>query len=186
MDLTSLRRCALTGVCAWALVPWAARAADSLRLASSAIVPNGTVGTAYVYHGFGCRGRNLSPPLKWSGAPEGTQSYALTVYDPDAPTGSGWWHWVVYDIPTSVTELAEGASASLPAGALQGHTDYGSAAYGGPCPPPGDKPHRYVFTLYALKVAKLNVPPQATAAMIGFAINADKIAEASFTAYYGR
>lgn len=180
-------RRALTGVLVLTLAPWAARAADSLRLASSAISPNGTVGMAYVYNGFGCRGRNLSPPLKWSGTPEGTQSFALTVYDPDAPTGSGWWHWLLYDIPTTVMELPESASTTgLPAGAVQGHNDYGTTVYGGPCPPAGAKPHRYVFTLYALKIAKLNVPAQASAAMIGFAINADKIAETSFTAYYGR
>ena len=136
-------------------------AADSpFKLLSSVIVPNSSLGADQIYGGFGCTGRNISPPLIWSGAPEGTQSFALTMYDPDAPTGSGWWHWVVYDIPASVTVLDAGAGNSdgkLPLGAVQGRTDYGTAGYGGPCPPKGDKPHRYILTVYALKTSSLDV-----------------------------
>ena len=112
------------------------------------------------------------------------------MYDPDAPTGSGWWHWQVFDIPAATTSLPEGAGSAdgklLPQGAMQGRSDYGTKAFGGACPPVGDKPHRYIFTLYALKVDKLGVPADATAALAGYMINANKIGSASFTAYYGR
>ena len=141
-----------------------------------------------VFNGFGCSGKNVSPPLQWSGAPVGTKSFALTVYDPDAPTGSGWWHWIVYNVPASVTELPLGAGdgGRLPAGAVQARTDFGTAGYGGPCPPPGDRPHHYVFTVYALKTEKLDVPANASAALVAFSINANKLASASITASYGR
>ena len=134
-------------------------------------------------------GQNLSPALAWSGAPAGTRSFAVTLYDPDAPTGSGWWHWVVYNIPGSVAQLPQGAGnagGKLPAGAAQARNDYGEAAYGGPAPPAGDKPHRYVFTLYALKTDHIDVPPNSSTALIGFMLHANKLATASFTARYGR
>ena len=118
------------------------------------------------------------------------EELCLTVYDPDAPTGSGWWHWVVYNIPATTTELPEGAGAAdgkaLPAGAMQGRTDFGTPGFGGACPPKGDRPHRYIFTVYALKTDKLDVPPDATAALVGFMINANLLGKASFTAKYGR
>ena len=122
------------------------------------------MGEEQEYKGFGCKGGNLSPELNWKGAPVGTLSYAVTVYDPDAPTGSGWWHWVVYDIPASATGLPGGAvvKAALPTGAKQGRNDYGDRNFGGACPPAGDKPHHYIFTVYALKVAKLDVPEDAS------------------------
>jgi Raf kinase inhibitor-like YbhB/YbcL family protein len=153
------------------------------------VTPNGTLANDQVYNGFGCNGKNISPALNWSGAPGGIKSFALTVYDPDAPTGSGWWHWIVYNIPASITELPQGAGSSggnLPAGAVQGRTDFGTSGYGGPCPPKGDKPHRYIFTVYALKTDRLNVPANSSAAMIGFTIGANKLASASITALYGR
>jgi Raf kinase inhibitor-like YbhB/YbcL family protein len=139
---------------------------------------------------FGCSGENRSPVLKWSGAPKDTKSFAVTVYDPDAPTGSGFWHWFVYNIPAGVNELKADAGnqsgANLPQGARQNRIDYGFAAWGGPCPPEGDKPHRYVFTVYALKADKLDLPADATAAVAGFMTNANAIGKASFTARYGR
>jgi len=111
------------------------------------------------------------------------------VHDPDAPTGSGWWHWVVYNIPASVTSLPAGAGdpkkSLMPAGALQGRTDFGTPGYGGPCPPPG-KPHRYYLRLYALKVEKLEVPADATAALIGFNVNAAALGKAELMGLYGR
>ena len=145
---------------------------------------------AFVHSAMGAGGDNLSPDLSWSGAPEGTQSFALTLYDPDAPTGSGWWHWVVYDIPATVTSLPRGAGAAggaiLPAGAKMGHTDFGTADYGGAAPPPGHGPHRYIFTLYALNTPKLDVPAGCTAAYIGFNIHFAQLGEARLTALYQR
>jgi len=167
-----------------------AAAADSVfRLQSPSVAPNGMISNDQVYSGFGCSGKNISPALSWKGAPRDTRSFALTVYDPDAPTGSGWWHWVVYNIPADVSELPAGAGnpgGSLPAGALQGHTDFGTSGFGGPCPPAGDKPHRYIFTVYALKADKISVPDEASAAMVGFMIHANSLAKASLTARYGR
>ena len=139
---------------------------------------------------MGCTGDNKSPALEWKNPPEGTKSFALMVHDPDAPTGSGFWHWVVYNIPASATELPEGAGGTdgkgLPAGAAQGRTDFGSAGFGGACPPKGDKPHRYIFTVHALKTDKIEVPADASAALVGFMLNANRLAKASFEARYGR
>lgn len=167
----------------------AARAAR-FTLSSPDLAPGARIPDAHVFSGFGCSGRNVSPALVWTGAPAGTKSFAITVYDPDAPTGSGWWHWVAYNIPADVTTLAAGAGdakgAGLPAGTVQGTTDFGTAGYGGPCPPVGDRPHRYIFTVHALKVDKLDLPATATAAFVGFNLTANRLAAASFTARYGR
>ena len=164
--------------------------AAGFALSSATIKPNSTLTEAQVFNGFGCTGKNVSPALSWSGAPAGTKSFAVTVYDPDAPTGSGWWHWVVFNIPASATQLAEGAGGgdgkSLPSGSVQGRTDFGAPGFGGACPPVGDKPHRYVFTVYALKTDKIEVPPEASAALVGFMINANKLGAATFSARYGR
>ena len=163
--------------------------AAGFKLQSPTIKPGSKLTEAQVYNGFGCSGKNLSPALKWSGAPKDTKSFALTVYDPDAPTGSGWWHWVVYNLPASATKLDAGAGdakgSGLPAGAVQGNTDFGAPGYGGPCPPPG-KPHHYVFTLYALDADKLDIPSNATAAFVGLNIHGHTVGKASFTATYGR
>jgi Raf kinase inhibitor-like YbhB/YbcL family protein len=133
-------------------------------------------------------GGNRSPALVWSGAPKGTKAFAVTVYDPDAPSGSGWWHWTVFDLPAETTSLdacigAEGAG--LPAGAGQGRTDFGSAGYGGPAPPPGDTPHRYIFTVHALSKT-LGLDSEASGAMVGFNIHFAGLGSASLTALYGR
>lgn len=164
--------------------------AAEFQLTSTTIKPESTLGVDQVFNGFGCTGNNISPELVWKNAPEGTKSFALTVYDPDAPTGSGWWHWVVYNLPATTTTLAAGVGTAdgkkLPAGSLQGRTDFGAPGFGGACPPVGDKPHRYIFTLHALKTDKLEVPADATAALIGYMINANRIEQTSFTAYYGR
>src|SRR5438093_5962249 len=122
--------------------------------------------------GFGCQGNNQSPHLAWSGAPAETKSFAVTCFDPDAPTGSGFWHWVVVNIPPHVTALEMGtgdsASGKLPAGALQVRTDFGAPGYGGPCPPQGDHPHRYLFTVHAVSLAQLPVTADTSAAVVGF------------------
>jgi Raf kinase inhibitor-like YbhB/YbcL family protein len=163
--------------------------AAKLALVSPDVGQGKTLSEDQVFNGFGCKGKNISPELHWSGAPEGTKSFALMVHDPDAPTGSGFWHWVVYNIPADVDHLPAEAGdpkkPGLPKGAVQGRTDFGTPGYGGPCPPPG-KPHHYHFKLFALKVPKLEVPADATAAMIGFNVNANKLAETDLVGLYGR
>jgi hypothetical protein len=167
----------------------AAQAAD-FTLSGPTVKEGATLTLDQVYKGFGCSGKNISPALSWSGAPEGTKSFAVTVYDPDAPTGSGWWHWLIYNIPANVNALAENAgnpkSGKAPKGSVQALTDFGSAGFGGACPPVGDKPHRYIFTVFALKTDKLSLPKAASAAMVGYNLNGNSLAKASFTAMYGR
>jgi len=162
----------------------------AFTLTSPDIAAGSTIAQVFEFDGFGCSGKNQSPVLRWSGAPEGTKSFAVNVYDPDAPTGSGFWHWYVIDIPAGVTELPADAGAkggaNLPALARQIRNDYGIYAWGGVCPPPGDKPHRYIFTVHALSVERIEVPDDAPAALTGFMVNANTIAKASFTATYGR
>ena len=162
--------------------------AQSMTLTSTDLKEGATIASEQVFKGFGCTGGNLSPALNWSGAPSGTKSFAISMYDPDAPTGSGWWHWVVYDIPASVHALPGGIGvhAQLPAGVKEGRNDYGAHAFGGTCPPAGDKPHHYIFTVYALKVDKLEVPDDASSALIGFSLHANSLGEAQITATYSR
>jgi len=186
-------RSAGTWLATMSLAAAAALAADApagtFTLTSTDITPGGKIAEAQVFNGFGCKGGNVSPALAWSHAPAGTQSFALLVHDPDAPTGSGWWHWVLYNIPAGATSLAAGAGDAqknlLPAGAVQGRTDFGTSGYGGPCPPPG-KPHHYHFRLYALKVAKLDLPADATAAFVGFNVRAQSLGSAELVGLYGR
>src|SRR6266566_2672649 len=163
--------------------------AGKLTVTSTNISPGGKIADAQVYNSFGCKGGNVSPELSWGSAPAGTRSFALLMHDPDAPTGSGWWHWVVYNIPAGLKSLPAGAGDPqknlLPAGAVQGRTDFGTSGYGGPCPPPG-KPHHYYLRLYALKVARLDVPADATAAYIGFTVRSQSLAKAELMGVYGR
>lgn len=151
---------------------------------------SGQLTESQVFSGMGCTGRNISPQLNWADAPAGTKSFAVTLYDPDAPTGSGWWHWLIFNIPVSVTELKSDAGnpAKLlaPAGSIQSITDFGKPGFGGACPPVGDKPHRYIFTVYALDVAKLDLNPTTPPAMVGFQLNHHAIAKSSIIAYFGR
>ena len=162
----------------------------SFTLTSPDIQADAMIDRKFEFDGFGCSGENKSPALKWSGAPKDAKSFAVTVYDPDAPTGSGWWHWFVINIPANVTDLPANAGAvggaQLPRGASHVRIDYGVAGWGGVCPPEGDPPHRYIFTVHALGTDKLEIPPDATAALAGFMVNANSIAKASFTAKYGR
>tara|TARA_R110002051_G_scaffold3190_2_gene17290 strand:- start:2102 stop:2581 length:480 start_codon:yes stop_codon:yes gene_type:complete len=128
---------------------------------------------------------NSSPHLRWSGAPAGTRSFAVTCYDPDAPTGSGFWHWTVANIPADVTELLEDASSGgLPRGAVEGRTDFGAPGYGGAAPPPGHGPHRYIFTVFAVDVPQLDVTPDNSGAVFGFNLHFHTLAKASLTATY--
>lgn len=160
----------------------------AFELSSPDIAEGKVLNAAQVANTFGCTGGNLSPALNWKHAPAGTRSFAVTVYDPDAPTGSGWWHWLAYDIPATETGLPASAvvNAVLPEGAKQGRNDSGARNFGGACPPPGDKPHRYIFTVHALKVDKLEVPENASAALIGFMLHATGLGTAKITAKYPR
>lgn len=171
---------------------------------SSPDLVSGTFDGKFILNGFGCTGSNVSPSLRWSNVPAGTKSLVLQVFDPDAPTGSGFWHWTVYNIPATATELPRGAGNSpgaLPAPSFGGVNDFLDTGvtdvngnYGGPCPPTGDKPHRYIFTLYALAVADVEaaggIPKTGTPALHSFILNkglGDKLlGKASFTARYGR
>lgn len=198
---------AADGSVAQSATPAASGASPSQAQAFTLTSPDlasGTFDTKFILNGFGCTGQNISPALEWSNVPAGTKSLALQVFDPDAPSGSGFWHWAVYDIPPSATGLPQGAgndSNLLPGGAFGGTTDLfdtgltnGNGNYGGPCPPQGDPPHRYIFTLYATAVEKLEVaggvPKTGTAGLYGFVLNKGLgpalLGKASFTATFGR
>lgn len=158
---------------------------------STSFKNSGNIEQKYAGNYMGCTGENKSPALEWKNPPVGTKSYALMVHDPDAPTGSGFWHWIVYNIPADATSLPEGAGdaagAGLPKGAVQGNTDMGKPGYIGPCPPPGSPKHHYNFMLFPLKVDKLDIPAGATAAYVGFNANANVIGKpAKLTGLYAR
>jgi Raf kinase inhibitor-like YbhB/YbcL family protein len=159
----------------------------AFRIWSRDIEEGARLSEAQVLNGMGHNGGNVSPHLAWEGAPEGTESFVVTCYDPDAPTGSGWWHWVVADIPANVSELPTGTgsgAAALPAGAIETRTDFGAPGYGGAAPPPG-APHRYIFTVHALKVKTIGVDREASAALVGFMANMNGLGKAAITTTYG-
>jgi Raf kinase inhibitor-like YbhB/YbcL family protein len=159
----------------------------NFRLRSNDLKEGERMPEAQVFNGMGYSGGNRSPHLAWEGVPEGTKSFVVTVYDPDAPTGSGWWHWVVANIPANVKELPSdsGSGKGLPTGALQTRTDFGAPGYGGAAPPPGPA-HRYILTVHALKVERLDVTDQASAAMVGFMTNMNSLGKATLTVTYGK
>lgn len=138
-----------------------------------------------LFNGFGYSGENVSPQLSWENVPAGTQAFAVTMYDKDAPTGSGFWHWVVFNIPADVHELKADAGnvakKLMPAGVVQSTTDFGAPGYGGAAPPPGAG-HEYLITVYALK-SKVDLKENASAAMVGFYLSSVTIARASIVAY---
>ena len=164
--------------------------AGDFILKSSQIQQGERLNEEQVFSGFGCTGKNISPALYWEGAPEGTKSFAVTVYDPDAPTGSGWWHWIIFNIPANINELPKNAgdlkSGLAPKASTQSRTDFGSSGYGGAAPPPGDKPHRYQFTVYALNIERIDLDVNASGAMVGFNLNQHVLAKSTITAYYSR
>lgn len=160
--------------------------AMAFELQSPTLKPGGVLPDEHVFNGFDYNGPNISPALTWTNPPKGTQSFAINVHDPDAPTDSGWWHWVVLDIPASVHSLEQGASAKgLPAPMIQSLTDFGVPGFGGACPPKGDKPHRYIFTIYALDVPTLGLDAKAMPSMASFMINQHVLGKASITVTYG-
>jgi len=159
----------------------------SFRLFSNDLKDGEQMPQAQVFNGMGHSGGNRSPHLAWEGAPEGTKSFVVTLYDPDAPTGSGWWHWAVANIPANAKELTAGSGSGkgLPAGAIQTRTDFGVPGYGGAAPPPG-RLHHYIFTVHALKVEHLDVDEKASGAMVGFMTNMNSLGKATLTVTYGK
>lgn len=165
----------------------AAEPAGTFMLRSPGLTPGAAVPRIHVYDRDGCRGRNVSPALKWRHPPIGTRSFALLMFDPDAP-GGGWWHWLVFDLPAQTRSLPAGAGdpgGALPKGAIQARNDYGFPGYGGPCPPPGPA-HHYRITLYALNVESLQLDAHASAAAVAAAVRAAQIARAEITLVYAR
>ena len=161
----------------------------SFALTSTDVAEGQQMSDAQVFDGFGMTGQNISPQLSWSGFPAATKSFAVTCYDPDAPTGSGFWHWIVLNIPASVTELETGAAgtdgAGLPKGAFHVRNDYGAKDWGGAAPPPGEPPHRYVFAVHALDVESLDVNDEITPAIAGFNLRFHTIARAVMIPVFG-
>ncbi|MCX8210704.1 MAG: YbhB/YbcL family Raf kinase inhibitor-like protein [Lewinella sp.] len=165
-----------------------AQSQATFTLASETL--GGSATSVEEFNSFGCTGENVSPQLSWSNVPEGTKSFAITMYDSDAPTGSGWWHWVVFDIPHDVSALAESAGniekELMPEGAIQSITNYGVPGYGGPCPPENHGFHQYVITVHALKVDKLGLDQNTNPAIVGYYLWNNTIAKASIVTYYER
>jgi Raf kinase inhibitor-like YbhB/YbcL family protein len=159
-------------------------------LSSPDVPTNGTVPTKQIYNRYGCKGENMSPRLVWHDPPSGTRSFAVTMFDPDAPGKLGWWHWIIVNIPASVTELPVNAgnpAAHLaPAGSIQSTNSFGEAGYGGPCPPTGARPHRYVFTVYALGAETLPFDRTARGLKVGSYLEKNALGSASFVATFGR
>lgn len=164
--------------------------AETFTLSSQDISHGEFMGKQHEFNGFGCTGGDISPHLSWKDAPVGTKSFAITMYDPDAPTGSGWWHWQVVNIPAQIKELPTGAGStkgrSLPKNSQQITNDYGAAGFGGACPPEGDGAHRYLFTVYALSVETLDIPADASGALAGYMINANTLESSTLQALYKR
>ena len=191
--MRSFERIALTMlVASFVALLVAPTAMAKLQLRVLGLQPGHRFGPDQVYNGFGCTGRNLSPALRISGAPTRTKSLAVTIHDPDAATQSGWWHWLVYDLPAPTRRLAEGAGAGavagagLPAGAHQGPSDFSKPAYGGVCPPSGDRAHRYRVTVWALKVPSIGAPAGASAALIDYLVETNAIAHRTVVVRYAR
>lgn len=140
----------------------------------------------HVFNGMGYQGDNISPHLAWNQVPAGTKSFVVTVYDPDAPTGSGWWHWLVANLPANTLLLPQGAGSgqdALPTGAIQARTDFGKAGYGGAAPPKGET-HRYIFTVHALDVETIDVDENSSGAVVGFNVHFHSLGSASLTVTY--
>lgn len=160
-------------------------AANALQLTSDDIQEGHPMAKTFEYSGWGCSGANLSPQLSWKEIPQGTKSFAITAYDPDAPTGSGFWHWIAIDIPAQTTQLPRAANISE-LGGKEIRIDYGSVGFGGACPPISDGMHRYEFTVWALPKAELGLDKNTPAAVVGFTLNSIALDKARLTATYTR
>lgn len=164
--------------------------AGGFVLKSPDFADGGLLSGRQVYKGYGCTGDNVSPALAWENPPAGTRGFGLILFDPDAAGGRGWWHWAVFNLPAGTTGLPAGAGRAedtgLPPGAAQGRTSFGVAAYGGACPPVGDSPHHYVFTLYALDVERLDLAPGSPCAEVEAALKRHALGTARLTARFGR
>jgi len=167
---------------------WSTISAQTFTLKSNEL--GGQATGKQVFNGFGCTGQNLSPQLFWENAPSGAKSFAVTIYDEDAPTGSGWWHWLIFDIPGNVAELKPGAGninlQLAPRKSIQSITDFKTQGYGGPCPPVGNGFHKYTVTVYALKTEKLGLDASANPALVGFMLGQNVIEKSSIIFYYKR
>jgi len=165
-------------------------AAADFKLTSPDVGPDKPLAQDFIFSGFGCTGGNQSPALSWSGAPAGTKSFAVTLFDPDAMQGRGFWHWMMLNIPADTTALARDAGkndgSKLPAGAVQIRNGFRALGYSGSCPPPADEPHAYIFTVYALKVAALDVPTDAATPTMLTAIEVNSLSKAALSYHFGR
>ena len=162
---------------------------SEFTLTSPTVTEGETLPNTHVFNDWGYKGDNTSPELHWHNAPEGTKGFAVSCYDPDAPTGSGFWHWYVINLPASTTSLPAGAGnpdqPQLPSSARSMNNDIAQKGFVGAFPPEGDKPHRYIFTVYALSVEHLDLPENATTAFAGFNVLGNTLAKATITAHYG-
>ncbi|WP_028584052.1 YbhB/YbcL family Raf kinase inhibitor-like protein [Desulfogranum mediterraneum] len=188
MKQKELKQIGMSVVLSLIVGPWAS-AAD-FTLTSPQLTPGGKMQQEQLFKGFGCNGENISPELHWQGEPSGTRSFALTMYDPDAPTGSGWWHWIVFNIPAERHKLEKNSGGASPTSknrvGIQSRTDFGSTGYGGACPPAGHGAHRYQFRIWALDTPHLELDDQASGAMVGYFLNQHALAQAELTVSYGR
>lgn len=185
-----MKKRSVIAIAALAAMSFQLLAATPFGITSQDISGERRLAQQQIFEGFGCHGGNISPQLAWKNPPTGTKSFAVTVFDPDAPTGSGWWHWTVANIPANTLTLPADAGnpngEKLPAGVVQGRNDFGYSGFGGACPPAGDKPHRYQITVWALDVDKLPLDNNASGALVGFMLNSHALAKAQLTATYSR
>jgi len=186
ININSIKKCAAVLL----LSSSASVFADTLTLSSDDISQGEFMTKNQEFNGFSCSGEDMSPHLKWSGVPKGTKSFAITSYDPDAPTGSGWWHWQIVNIPKDIREVSSGAGSTkqdlAPKGSMQINNDFGSRGFGGACPPAGHGIHHYRFTIHALSVEKLELPENASGALAGYMINANTIESSTIESLYKR